>query len=79
MATINIKGMLMEVTVRCENRLQLFGRRTFYSMVPHTFIMGKRFVDIRDSIAKYPFGKSPIKVIEKNLIEGASSYAATVH
>lgn len=51
MATIK-KRKLIEVTVRCENRLELFGRRTFYSIVPHTFISNNRFVDPRDKITK---------------------------
>ena len=52
MATIIDKKKLMEITVRCENRLQLFGRRTFYSILPHTFINDKRFVEYKDEMKK---------------------------
>lgn len=52
MATIIDRSKIMEITVRCENRLELFGRRTFYSIVPHTFINNKRFLDQTAKIIK---------------------------
>jgi hypothetical protein len=50
MATINDNNKLIEVTVRCEQRLELFGRRTFYSIAPYTFINNKRFINQKDEV-----------------------------